>query len=396
MLQRRPLITGAATTLLAPSSGWAAETGEIRVGNTMPYSGPSASQGMIGKAEAAYFRMFNEQGGLDGRKINFMSLDDQATPSKTLELTKRLVERDKVTLMFSMYGTAPNNAVWKYLNQKKTPHLFVSSGSSQWSDYQAHPWTMGWRPDYRMEARVFGKYIQRAKPNGTIGIIYQASEVGLDYIDGIRDVIGAAAMKRVPVLLLESADATVDQLVARLKDAKVDVLITATSPRFASLVLNKLHTLDWKPLHIMSSMSASPGSVLMPAGPDRAAGIVSAAFAKDPAARDWDDDAGMKEYRSFVAKYMPNDDPRNPLAAQGWAVSQTLVHVLRACGRNVSPENIMRQAAGLNNLANPMLLPGITQSTSKTNYSPLRQMQMVWWNGKAWDRFGDIVDASKG
>ena len=182
MLKRRPLITGAATTLLTPSFARAAEpavrTGEIRVGNTMPYSGPSASQGMIGKAEAAFFRMINEQGGLDGRKINFMSLDDQATPSKTLDLTKRLVERDKVTLMFSMYGTAPNNAVWKYLNQKKVPHLFLFSGSSQWSDYRNHPWTMGWRPDDRMEARVFGKYIQRARPNGNIGIIYQASEVG--------------------------------------------------------------------------------------------------------------------------------------------------------------------------------------------------------------------------
>ena len=403
MPRRRTLLTTASAALMtpwiAPGSARGAQAPgvtatEIKVGNTMPYSGPASGYATIGKAEAAYFRMLNEQGGVNGRKINFVTLDDQASPPKTVEQIRRLVEQDEVALLFNTLGTAANSAVVKYVNQKKIPHLFLATGADKWGDYKEHPWTIGWQPSYRVEAQIYAKYIQRTKPDGHIGIIYQNDDFGKDYIAGLRDIIGEAAMKSVPTVSFELTDATIDSQLLTLKTGGVDVLINAASTKFAAMVIGRVHDLAWKPLHIMSNVSASVGAVMVPAGPERGIGIISSAFAKDPTDPAWDNDPGMQGWRAFMAKYMPDADLKDSGNPYGYGLSQTLVHVLKACGDDLSRENIMRQATSLDHLANPILLPGITQSTSPTNYRPLRQLQMMRWNGTTWERFGEIIEGA--
>ena len=400
MTRRRTLLTAALfTPMIAPWRAKAAQTPgvtatEIKVGNTMPYSGPASGYATIGKAEAAYFRMLNEQGGINGRKINFISLDDQASPPKTVEQIRRLVEQEEVALLFNTLGTASNTAVVKYVNQKKIPHLFLATGADKWGDYKDHPWTIGWQPSYRVEAQIYAKYIQRVQPGGKIGIIYQNDDFGKDYITGLRDVIGEAGMKNVPTVSFELTDATIDSQLLTLKTAGVDVLLNAASTKFAAMAIGRVYDLAWKPLHVMSNVSASVGAVMIPAGPERGIGIISSAFAKDPTDPAWADDEGMRGWRAFMAKYMPDGDLKDSGNSYGYGLSQTLAHVLKACGDDLSRENIMRQATSLDRLPNPVLLPGITQSTSPTNYRPLRQLQMMRWNGKTWDRFGEIIEGA--
>ena len=399
---RRTLLGGACSALFAPMIARRARAAqapgvtatEIKVGNTMPYSGPASGYATIGKAEAAYFRMLNEQGGINGRKVNFITLDDQATPPKTVEQIRRLVEQDEVALLFNTLGTASNSAIVKYVNQRKVPHLFLATGADKWGDYKEHPWTIGWQPSYRVEAQIYAKYIQRVKPDGRIGIIYQNDDFGKDYIAGIRDVVGEDAMKNVPTVSFELTDATVDSQLLSLKGAGVDVLMNAASTKFAAMIIGKVSDLGWKPMHVMTNVSVSVGAVMIPAGPERGIGIVSSSFAKDPTDPAWDKDPGMMDWRAFMAKYMPDADLKDSGNSYGWGLSQTLVHVLKACGDDLSRENIMRQATSLDHLANPVLLPGITQSTSPTNYHPLRQLQMMRWNGKTWDRFGEIIEGA--
>jgi branched-chain amino acid transport system substrate-binding protein len=397
-MQRRAILAALATPFLARHS-WAAEmpgvtATEIKVGNTMPYSGPASGYAAIGKAESAYFRMLNDQGGINGRKINFISLDDQATPPKTVEQIRRLVEQEDVALLFNTLGTASNSAILKYVNQRKVPHLFLATGADKWGDYKEHPWTIGWAPSYRVEAQIYAKYAQRVKPDGKIGIIYQNDDFGKDYIAGIRDVIGEAAMKNVPTVSFELTDATIDSQLLTLKGAGVDVLMNAASTKFAAMIIGKVYDLAWKPLHLMSQVSVSVGAVMNPAGPERGIGIISAAYAKDPTDPAWASDPAMLEWRAFMAKYQPDGDLSDGGYTYGYGVSQTLVHVLNACGDDLSRENIMHQVTSLDHLPNPMLLPGITQTTSPTNYHPLRQMQMMRWNGKTWDRFGEIIEGA--
>ena len=400
MLKRRALLTTAlCAPALVPSGARAADTPgvtatEIRVGNTMPYSGPASGYASIGKAEAAYFRMLNEQGGINGRKVNFITLDDQASPPKSVEQIRRLVEQEEVALLFNTLGTASNTAVVKYVNQKKVPHIFLATGADKWGDYKEHPWTIGWQPSYRVEAQIYAKYIQRNKPDGKIGIIYQNDDFGKDYIAGIRDVIGEAAMKNVPVVSFELTDATVDSQLLSLKGAGVDVLINAASTKFGAMIIGKVYDLAWKPMHIMSNVSASVGAVMVPAGPERGVGIISSAFAKDPTDPAWDKDPGMTEWRAFMAKYIPDGDLKDSGNSYGWGLSQTLTHVLKACGDDLSRDNIMRQTTSLDHLPNPVLLPGITQTTSPTNYRPLRQLQLMRWTGKTWERFGEIIEGA--
>ncbi len=360
----------------------------------MPYSGPASGYGTIGKAEAAYFRMINDQGGINGRKINFITLDDQASPPRSVEQIRRLVEQDEVALLFNNLGTAPNSAVRKYVNQKKVPHLFLATGADKWGDYKEYPWTIGWQPSYRVEAQIYAKYIQKEKPHGRVGIIYQNDDFGKDYIAGIRDVLGDAAMKSVPTVSFELTDATVDSQLLSLKSAGVDVLVNAASIKFAAMIIGRVFDLAWKPMHIMTNVSASVGAVMIPAGPERGVGILSSAYLKDPTDPAWAKDPGMQSWRAFMAKYMPEGDLNDSGNSYGWGVSQTLVHVLKACGNDLSRENIMAQATSLDHLDNPVLLPGITQSTSKTNYHPLRQLQLMRWSGKTWDRFGDIIEGA--
>lgn len=402
MLPRRIVLSGATVALAAPLFARRARAqqapgvtdSEIKIGNTMPYSGPASGYAAIGRAEAVYFRVLNDQGGVNGRKINFISYDDAANPPKTVEQIRRLVEQDGVALLFNTLGTASNTAVIKYLNQKKVPHLFLATGADKWGDYKEHPWTIGWQPSYRVEAQIYAKYIQRQKPNGKIGIIYQNDDFGKDYILGLQDVIGAAAMRNVVTASFEVTDATIDSQLITLKSAGVDVLINAASTKFAALVIRKVSELDWRPLHLMSNVSVSVGIVMDPAGPERGIGIVSSAFLKDSTDPAWDNDPGMSNWRVFMAKNYPEGDVKDSGNVYGYGVSQTMVHVLRACGNDLSRENIMRQAISLNHLPNPILLPGITQTTGPTNYRPLRQLQMMRWNGKSWDRFGDLIEGA--
>ncbi len=399
MPTRRAMLTAASTTLFTPMIARAVDmpgvtAKEIKVGNTMPYSGPASGYAAIGKAEAAYFRMLNEQGGINGRLIDFITLDDQATPPKTVEQIRRLVEQEGVALLFNTLGTASNSAIVKYVNQKKIPHLFLATGADKWGDYKEHPWTIGWQPSYRVEAQIYAKYIQRNKTGAKIGIIYQNDDFGKDYIAGIRDVIGDAAMKNVPTVSFELTDATVDSQLLSLKGMGVDVLINAASTKFGAMIIGKVFDLGWKPMHFMSNVSASVGAVMIPAGPERGIGVISSAFGKDPTDPAWEKDPGMTDWRAFMAKYIPDGDLKDSGNSYGWGICQLLVHVLKACGDNLSRENIMRQATSLDHVPNPVLLPGITQNTSATNYHPLRQLQLMRWDGKSWSRFGDIIEGA--
>jgi branched-chain amino acid transport system substrate-binding protein len=398
-MRRRTFLGAASAPFLLSTRSRAADmpgvsATEIRVGNTMPYSGPASGYAAIGKAEAAYFRMLNEQGGINGRKVNFITLDDQATPPKTVEQVRRLVEQDDVALLFNNLGTASNSAVRKYLNQKKVPHLFLATGADKWGEYKEFPWTIGWQPSYRVEAQIYAKSIQRMKPGAKIGIIHQNDDFGKDYILGIGDVLGAEAMKNVPIVSYELTDATVDSQLEQLRSGGVEVLMNAASTKFGAMIIGRVFDMGWKPLQFMSNVSASVGAVMIPAGPEKGVGVISSAFAKDPTDPAWDKDPGMTEWRAFMAKYMPDADLKDSGNAYGWGISQLLVHVLKACGDNLTRENIMHQATSLDHVPNPYLLPGITQTTGPTNYHPLRQLQLMRWTGKVWERFGDIIEGA--
>ena len=402
MLRRRTVLGGGAVVLAAPALARRAHAEqspgvtatEIKIGNTMPYSGPASGYAAIGRCEAVYFRMLNEQGGINGRKVNFITYDDAASPPKTVEQIRRLVEQDGVACLFNTLGTASNTAVVKYLNQKKVPHLFLATGADKWGDYKEHPWTIGWQPSYRVEAQIYAKYIQRERPKGKLGIIYQNDDFGKDYIAGMQDVLGAEAMKNVPTVSFELTDASVDSQLVSLKSDGCDVLMNAASTKFAALIIRKVSELDWHPLHLMSNVSVSVGVVMIPAGPERGIGVVSSAFLKDSTDPAWANDPGMQGWRDFMAKHYPDGDLKDSGNVYGYGLPQTMAHVLRACGNDLSRESIMHQALSLDHLANPILLPGITQTTSPTNYRPLRQLQMMRWNGKTWDRFGDLIEGA--
>ncbi|MBS0640233.1 MAG: ABC transporter substrate-binding protein [Proteobacteria bacterium] len=400
MLHRRTVLGAAAAALAAPAfHAHAAQTPgitdtEIKFGNTYPYSGPASGYATNAKAEAAYFRMLNEQGGINGRKLNFISYDDAASPPKTVEQTRRLIEQDGVAFLFNPLGTASNTAIVKYVNMKKVPHLFLATGADQWGLYKEHPWTIGWQPSYRTEAQIYGKYIQKTKPDAKIGIIYQNDDFGKDYIAGLQDVIGPEAMKSVRTVSYELTDPTVDSQLVSLKAAGVDTLIAAASIKFGALVIRKVSDLDWKPLYLQSNVSTSVAGVMIPAGPERGVGIISSAYLKDPTDPAWVNDPDMVAWRAFMAKYYPEGDLNDVGNVYGYGLAKTMEHVLRACGNDLSRENIMKQATSMDHVRNPILLPGITLATSDTNYRPIRQLQLIKWNGKTWDRFGEIIEGA--
>ena len=399
--RRAVLLGGSAATVSAPAlvRRACAEQApgvtdiEIRFGNNFPYSGPISSYATIARTEAAYFRMINEQGGIHGRKLNFISYDDGASPPKTVEQTRRLVEEDRVAFLFNTLGTANNTAIVNYLNQRKVPHLFVASGADKWGDYVEHPWTIGWQPSLRVEAQVYAKYIQRNKANAKVGILYQNDDFGKDYLAGFRDVFGDA-FTRVTAASYQLTDATIDSQIVMLKEAGVNVLISAALPKFAAMAIRRISDLNWHPMHFMTNVSVSIAAVMIPSGPERGFGIISTAFMKDPTDPAWGSDADMLSWRSFMTKYYPEGDLKDSSNVYGFGVSQTIVHVLRTCKNDLSRGNIMRQAANLDHLVNPILLPGITVSTSPTNYHPLRQLQMIRWTGRTWDRFGDLIEGA--
>jgi branched-chain amino acid transport system substrate-binding protein len=364
---------------------------EIKIGNIMPYSGPASAYGVIGKTEAAYFKMINAEGGINGRKINFVSYDDGYSPPKAVEQARKLVESDEVLLVFNPLGTPSNTAIQKYLNAKKVPQLFVATGATKWNDPKNFPWTMGWQPSYQSEARIYAKYLIKEKPNAKIAILFQNDDFGKDYLKGLKDGLGAKGSMIIAEESYETTEPTIDSHIVKLKSTGADTFISITTPKFAAQAIKKLAEIEWKPLHIVSNVSASVGGVMKPAGFENAQGILSAAYAKDSADPQWDNDPGMKKFFAFLDKYYPDGDKRDGSLVFGYGVAQTLAKVIEMCGDNLTRENVMKQAASLKDFAPDTLLPGVKINTSPTDFAPIEQLQMMRFKGEKWDLFGDII-----
>jgi branched-chain amino acid transport system substrate-binding protein len=365
---------------------------EIRVGQTMPYSGPVSAFSMLGKSEIAYFQMINDRGGINGRKINLISYDDGYVPPKTVEQTRKLVEQDEVAFIFSTIGTAHNTAIAKYLQTKNTPQLFIGSGASKFDDLTNYPMTiMGVQGSFRSEARIYVRHALAQNPNAKFGMLAQNDDFGRDYIAGVRDILGADFDKRVVVAPYEFSDPTIDSQITNLKAAGVDVLIGAVTPKFAAQTIRRVYELNWKPQFFLANVAIWISSVMEPAGVEKGIGIMSSAYVKDPMDPAWKDDAGLKGFLAFMAKYMPGMDYRDQNFVNGYNSAMTLESVLRACGDDLSTANIMKQAQAIHALELPMLLPGIKVSTGPADHMPVKQMQMMRFNGKQWVRFGDVL-----
>jgi ABC-type branched-subunit amino acid transport system substrate-binding protein len=403
---RMALASAAAFALLAASASGALaqkkyDTGatdtEIKIGNIMPYSGPASAYGVIGKTEAAYFKKINDAGGVNGRKINFISYDDGYSPPKTVEQARKLVESDEVLFIFNSLGTPPNTAIQKYMNAKKVPQLFVATGATKWNDPKDFPWTMGWQPSYQSEARIYAKYILKEKPNAKIAILYQNDDYGKDYVKGLKDGLGAKASSMIVAEeSFETTEPTVDNHVVKLKSTGADIFFNVTTPKFAAQAIKKVAEIDWKPLHILNNVSASVGSVIKPAGFENAQGIISAAYLKDVSDPQWENDAGMKEFLNFLAKEFPEGNKLDASVIVGYAVAQTMVQVLKQCGDNLTRENIMKQAASLKDFRTEVLLPGIRINTSPTSFAPISSLQLMQFKGERWNLFGDIISGEVG
>jgi len=370
---------------------------EIKIGNTNPYSGPASAYGAIGKAIAAYFRMVNDRGGINGRKVNFVSYDDGYSPPKTVEMARKLVEQDEVLLLFQSLGTPSNTAIQKYMNGKKVPQLFVATGATKWNDPQHFPWTMGWQPNYQTEARIYAKHILQTKPNAKIAVLYQNDDYGKDYLKGLKDGLGAKAASMIIVEeSYEVTQPTIDSNIVKLKSLDADVFFNVTTPKFAAQAIKKMNEIGWKPVHFLNNVSASIGSVIKPAGFENSQGIISSSYLKDPTDAQWKDDAGMKAWNEFLDKYYPEANRADASVMYAYTVAQGLVHVLKACGDNLTRENIMKQAASIKDLELGGLLPGIKVNTSATDFAPISQLQLMKFKGEHWDLFGEIINADVG
>jgi ABC-type branched-subunit amino acid transport system substrate-binding protein len=365
---------------------------EIKIGNIIPYSGPASAYGTIGKTMSAYFRMINDNGGVNGRKINFISYDDAYSPPKTVEQARKLVESDEVFLIFASLGTAPNAAIQKYMNNKKVPQLFVATGASRWGDPEHFPWTIGWQPNYRAEARVYATYILQHYPNAKLGVLYQNDDFGKDYVLGLKDVLRDKYDKMVvSEISYEIAMPTVDSLVVAIKSANPDIFINIATPKFAAQAIKKLSELDWHPVHIMTNVSASVGAVLKPAGLDHSKGILSAGYQLDVTDPQWDSHPGMKRFRAFMDKYYPEADRLESQPLTGYNLSTALVYVLTQCGDNLTRENVMKVAANMD-FEIDTYIPGIRIKTTPTDFYPIEQVQMMRFSGAKWELFGPIID----
>jgi branched-chain amino acid transport system substrate-binding protein len=383
----------AMAAILATPAAAADAPAMIKVGQTMPYSGPASAYAAIGKASAAYFRMINDQGGVNGHMIELDSLDDGYSPPKTLEQTRKLVEETNVLLMFGSVGTPTNNAVRKYLNDKQVPQLFVGSGATMWGDPARFPWTMGWQPSYQSEAQVFAAYIKTALPNGKIAVLYQNDDYGKDYLAGLKNAFGADSKNRIVAeATYEAADATVDSQIIALQASGADVFVNITNPKAAAQAIRKAFDIGWHPTQFLNSAAVSVDAVLAPAGLERSAGVIAAAYFKDPSDPQVVKDPAYADYAAFVAKYLPESKPQEYFNVYGYSVAQTLVQVLKQCGDDLSRANVMRQAANLQDLALPMLLPGIKIGTTPTSFFPIHQMTLQRFDGKSWVLFGPVIN----
>jgi ABC-type branched-subunit amino acid transport system substrate-binding protein len=365
---------------------------EIKIGNIMPYSGPASAYGVIGRTEAAYFNKINAEGGINGRKINFISYDDGYSPPKAVEQARKLVESDEVLFIFNSLGTPTNSAIQKYMNEKKVPQLFVATGATKWNDPKNFPWTMGWQPNYQSEGRIYAKYLLQEKPNAKIGVLYQNDDYGKDYLKGLKDGLAdKAASMIVGEESYETSNPTVDSQIVALKSRGADVFISITTPKFAAQSIKKVAELGWKPLFILNNVSASIGSVIKPAGFENAQDIISANYAKDATDPRWKNDPGMKNWNAFLDKYFPDANRADNGVVTGYNVAQTLVAVLRQCGDDLTRENIMKQAANLKDLEIDGLLPGIKIHTSPTDFAPIKQLQLMRFKGENWELFGPVM-----
>ena len=369
---------------------------EIKIGNIMPYSGPASAYGVIGKTEEAYFKKINAEGGINGRKINFITYDDGYSPPKTVEQARKLVESDEVLLIFNPLGTPPNSAIQKYMNSKKVPQLFVATGATKWNDPKDFPWTMGWQPNYQSETQIYAKYILKNFPNAKIGVLYQNDDYGKDYLKGLKDGLGNKTSMIVMEESYEVSQPTIDSNIVKLKSSGADVFINITTPKFAAQAIKKNAEIGWKPVHFLNNVSASVGSVMKPAGFENGQDIISSAYLKDPTDSQWKDDAGMKEWHVFLDKYYPEANRADGSVIFGYTVAQGLVQVLKQCGDNLTRENVMKQAASLKNLELGGLLPGVKVNTSATDFAPISQLQLMKFKGETWERFGEIMNGDVG
>ena len=400
MLNRRLFLASGAAALAAPALANAQETpgvtaNEIRIGNTMPYSGPASAYGVIGRSHEAFFKMINDQGGIAGRKITFITYDDGYSPPKTVEQVRRLVEQDRVAFLFNTLGTPTNSAIVRYVNQRRVPHIFLSTGADKWGNYQETPWTIGWQPSYRTEAQIYMKYLLEQRPNARIGLLYQNDDFGKDYVIGARDVLKERFDQMVRLVSHEVTDPTIDSQVLSLQQAGCDVMFTATTPKFAAQTIRRVFDIGWRPaFHFLTNVSISVGTVMEPAGPEKGVGIITSAYLKDPTDSAWDNDAGMNEWRAFMRAHIPNGDMKDGSYPFAYGVAQTLMHVLRQCNGNFTRDNIMKQVTSIRNLEIPTLLPGILVNTAPNNYHPIRQMQLQRWTGQTWQRFGNVIEGA--
>ncbi|MCK1357887.1 ABC transporter substrate-binding protein [Bradyrhizobium sp. 199] len=370
---------------------------EIKIGNIMPYSGPASAYGIIGRTEAAYFKKINEEGGINGRKINFISYDDGYSPPKTVEQARKLVESDEVLLIFNSLGTPPNSAIQKYMNSKKVPQLFVATGATKWNDPKDFPWTMGWQPNYQSETQIYAKYILKEMPNAKIAVLFQNDDYGKDYLKGLKDGLGAKAASMIVMEeSYETSEPTIDNHIVKLKSTGADVFVNITTPKFAAQAIKKNAEIGWKPIHFLNNVSASVGSVIKPAGFENAQGIISAAYLKDTTDAQWANDAGMKTFVEFMTKYFPEGDKTDNGTIVGYGVAQTLVQVLKNCGDDLTRANVMKQAASLKDFRTEVLLPGIMINTSPTDFAPISSLQLQRFKGERWELFGDVINAEAG
>jgi len=370
---------------------------EIKIGNIMPYSGPASAYGVIGKTEEAYFRKINAEGGINGRKINFISYDDAYSPPKTVEQARKLVESDEVLLIFNSLGTPPNSAIQKYMNQKKVPQLLVATGATKWNDPKDFPWTMGWQPNYQSESQIYAKYILKNYPNGKIAILYQNDDYGKDYVKGLKDGLGAKAASMIVIEdSYEVSEPTIDTHIVKIRATGADIFFNVTTPKFAAQAIKKNMEIGWKPVHFLNNVSASIGSVMKPAGFENSQGIISSSYLKDPTDSQWKNDAAMKAWNEFLDKYFPEANRADASVMYGYIVAQGLVQILKQCGDDLTRANVMKQAASLKDFEPGGLLPGVKVNTSATDFAPISQLQLQRFKGENWELFGEILSGDVG
>jgi len=364
---------------------------EIKIGNMNPYSGPASAYGTIGKSIGAYFKKINDDGGVNGRKINYISYDDGYSPPKAVEMARKLVEQDEVLLIFQPLGTPSNSAIQKYMNAKKVPQLFVATGATKWNDPKNFPWTMGWQPNYQTEGYIYAQHILKNTPNAKIGVLYQNDDYGKDYLKGFKDGLGAKTNMIVKEASYEVTDPTVDSQMVQLQSSGADTFFNITTPKFAAMAIRKAYDSGWKPAHYLNNVSASPGSVLVPAGLDKSVGLISTQYLKDPTDKAWANDPAVLDWNAFMKKYYPDGNLADASNFYGWAVAQTLVQVLKQSGDNLTRENVMKQAASLKDFVLSAALPGIKINTGATDFAPFESVQLIRFDGKQWVRFGEIM-----